>query len=117
MAAYFPIFEFGLESGVILALLAFGLGFVFFELDDLELGDGSFNGEGFMMEFETTEETDAAEFILVVIGWTVSELGAFVMGSGLSMNVFAFEDDFSEGLAIHDERKGKLITYWFNIFI
>ena len=117
MAAYFPVFEFGLESGVVLALFAFGLGFVFFELYDLELGDGSLKGERLMMQFEATEEKDATEFILVVIVWTVSEYGAFVMGSGLSMNVFAFEDDFSEGLAIHDERKGKLITYWFNIFI
>ncbi len=49
MAAYLSVFEFGLESGVVLAFLAFGLGFVFFELYDLELGDGSLKGERFMM--------------------------------------------------------------------
>jgi hypothetical protein len=50
MTANFPVFEFGLEGSVKLALLAFGLvGFVFFELDDLELAHGGFDGEGFVL--------------------------------------------------------------------
>ncbi len=57
------------------------------------------------MQFQAAEETDAAEFIMILILRTMAELWAFVVSSGLAMNLFAFEDDVSEGLAIHDERK------------